>query len=125
MKMVGGRILNITIWTVQGCLALLFAYSGVGKWNPQGIFWIELFAKIGIGQWFRYFIGGLEILGAIALLIPKTSAMAATFLALIMAGAVVTHLFIVRDGYASFFPAFTLSLLIVVAWKRRVDSAKP
>jgi hypothetical protein len=35
-----------------------------------------------------------------------------------MAGAVVTHLFIVRDGYATFFPAFTLLLLAVVAWKR-------
>jgi uncharacterized membrane protein YphA (DoxX/SURF4 family) len=79
---------------------------------------MELFGKVGIGQWFRYFTGSLEVVCAILLLIPRTSAIAAVLLALIMAGAVATHLFILRDGYATFFPAFTLLLLVVVAWKR-------
>jgi len=70
--------------------------------NPNAAYWIELFGKVGIGQWFRYFTGSLEVVCAILLLIPITSAIAATFLALIMAGAVATHLFILRDGYATF-----------------------
>jgi putative oxidoreductase len=118
------RVLNLTLWVLQGLLALLFLYSGAGKWNPHALFWIELFDKIRIGQWFRYFTGSLEILCAILLLIPKTSAVAAALLAFTMAGAVLTHLFILRDGYASFFPTFTLLLLILIAWKRRPSPSR-
>lgn len=118
MKIAWGRVLNLTLWVLQGILAVLFLYSGASKLNPHKTFWIGLFDKIGIGQWFRYFAGILEVICALLLLIPKTSAIGAFLLALTMAGAVVTHLFIVRDGYATFFPAFTLLLLAVVAWKR-------
>ena len=119
MKITWDRVLNLTLWVLQSLLALLFLYSGAEKWNPNAVFWIELFGKIGIGQWFRYFTGSLEIICAILLLIPKTSAVAAMLLAFTMAGAVVTHMFILRDGYASFLPAFPLLLLILVAWKRK------
>jgi putative oxidoreductase len=121
MKIAWDRIYNLTLWTLQGFLALLFLYSGADKWNPHAVFWIELFDKLRIGQWFRYFTGALEIIGAILLLIPRTSGIAAALLALIMAGAVVTHLFILGDGYASFFPAFPFLLLLLVAWKRRLS----
>jgi len=116
--------LNLTLWVLQGLLALLFLYAGADKWNPNAVFWIELFDKIRIGQWFRYFTGSLEIICAILLLIPKTSAIAAALLAFAMAGAIVTHLFILRDGYASFLPAFPLLLLILVVWKRRPSPSR-
>lgn len=32
---------------------------------------VELFNEIGLGQWFRYLTGGLEVVGAVALLIPR------------------------------------------------------
>ncbi len=118
MKIAWDRVFNLTLWILQIFLAILFVCFGVSKLNPNAAYWIELFGKVGIGQWFRYFTGSLEVVCAILLLIPRTSAIAATFLALIMAGAVATHLFILRDGYATFFPAFTLLLLAVVAWKR-------
>jgi putative oxidoreductase len=118
VKIAWGRVLNLTLWVLQGILAVLFLYSGASKLNPHATFWIGLFDKIGIGQWFRYFAGVLEVICAILLLIQRTSAIAAMLLSLTMAGAVVTHLFIVRDGYAAFFPAFTLLLLAVVAWRR-------
>jgi uncharacterized membrane protein YphA (DoxX/SURF4 family) len=90
----------------------------------HGTYWIELFAQIGIGQWFRYFTGGLEMICAVLLLIPRTSAIAAALLACIMTGAVLTHLFILRDGYAVIFPGFPLLILIAVAWNRRLASAR-
>ena len=98
----------------------MFLYSGATKFSPHGIFWIELFAKIGIGQWFRYFTGSLEVICAILLLIPRTSAIAAALLACTMAGAVLTHLFILGDGYAAMFPGFPLLILIAVACKHSV-----
>jgi putative oxidoreductase len=116
--------LNLTLWLLQGLLALVFVYSGASKFSPHGIFWVELFAKVGIGQWFRYFTGSLEVICAVLLLIPKTSPIAAALLAYTMAGAILTHLFILRDGYAAVFPGFPLVILIAVAWKRGLDRAQ-
>jgi putative oxidoreductase len=83
-----------------------------------------LFAKIGLGQWFRYFTGGLEVICAVLLLIPGTAAIAAALLACTMAGAVLTHLFLLRDGYAAVFPGLPLLILLVVAWKWRLPQAR-
>ncbi|MGB8522590.1 MAG: DoxX family protein [Candidatus Acidiferrales bacterium] len=118
MKVAWDRVLNLTLWVLQSLLALVFLYSGASKFNPHGIFWIELFAKVGMGQWFRYFTGGLEVICAVLLLIPRSSAIAAALLACVMAGAILTHLFILRDGYAAIFPGLPLLILIVVAWRR-------
>lgn len=68
MKVAWGRVLNLTIWVLQGLPALLFLYFGASKFSPR-FFWIELFAKIGIRQWFRYIAGSLEVICAIFLLI--------------------------------------------------------
>jgi putative oxidoreductase len=118
VKIAWDRVFDLTLWILQIFLAIIFLYFGASKLNPNAAYWVELFGKVGIGQWFRYFTGSFEVVCAILLLIPRTSAIAAVFLALIMAGAVATHLFILRDGYATFFPAFTLLLLAVVACKR-------
>jgi len=99
-----------------GCILLV---SGSGEAERAYRYWVELFAKIGIGQWFRYFTGGLEVICAALLLIPKTAAIAAALLACAMTGAVLIHLFVLRDGYASLFPGFPLVILIAIAWKRR------
>jgi putative oxidoreductase len=119
VKVAWGRVFNLALWLLQGLLALIFLYSGASKFSPHGIFWIELFAKVGIGQWFRYFTGGLEVTCAVLLLIPRSSAIAAALLACTMAGAILTHLFILRDGYAAIFPGLPLLILIAVAWSRR------
>jgi putative oxidoreductase len=108
VKVAWGRVFNLTLWLLQGLLALVFLFSGASKFNPHEI-----------GQWFRYFTGGLEVICAVLLLIPKTSAIAAALLACTMAGAILTHLFVLRDGYAAVFPGLPLLILIAVAWSRR------
>ena len=124
MKVAWDRVLNLTLWVLQGLLAPVFLYFGVSKFSLHGIFWIELFAKIGMGQWFRYFTGSLEVVCAVLLLIPRTSAIAAALLACTMAGAILTHLFILRDGYGAVFPGFPLLILIAIAWRRRLASGR-
>jgi putative oxidoreductase len=119
VKVAWDRILNLTLWVLRVFLALMFLYSGASKFNPHGIFWRELFANIGIGQWFRYFTGALEVICAVLLLIPRSSTIAAALLACTMAGAILTHLFILRDGYAAIFPGLPLMILIAVVWRRR------
>jgi putative oxidoreductase len=123
VKVAWDRVLSLTLWVLQGLLALVFLYFGTGKFRHEP-FWIELFAKIGLGQWFRYFTGGLEVICAILLLIPRTAAIAAALLACTMGGAVLTHLFLLRDGYAAVFPGLPLLILLVVAWKRRLPPVR-
>ena len=78
---------------------------------------VGLFEAIGVGQWFRYLTGTLEVAGAILLLIPRTSGLGALMLVGVMTGAVMTHLFIVGGS-----PLMAIILLVVtgiVAWGRR------
>jgi putative oxidoreductase len=123
VKVAWDRVLSLTLWVLQGFLAVAFLYLGAGKFGHEP-FWIELFARIGLGQWFRYFTGGLEVICGVLLLIPRTAAIAAALLACTMAGAILTHLFLLRDGYAAVFPGFPLLILLVVAWKRRWPPAR-
>jgi uncharacterized membrane protein YphA (DoxX/SURF4 family) len=111
-----GKIINVVLWVLQIGAAGMFLMVGFLKLsgNPQ---LVGLFEAIGLGQWFRYLTGSLEVGGAILLLIPRTSGFAALMLAGVMVGAVITHAFIVGGS-----PLGATILLIVtglIAWGRR------
>jgi putative oxidoreductase len=111
-----GKILNVVLWVLQIAGAGMFLMVGFLKLsgNPQ---LVGLFEAIGLGQWFRYLTGTLEVVGAILLLIPRTSGLGALMLAGVMICAVVTHVFIVGGS-----PLGAIILLVVtgvVAWGRR------
>src|SRR5215472_738623 len=105
MEIEWGRVLNLVIGVLQGLLSLMFLLLGANKLDPDATSWVEIFAKIGIGQWFRYFMGGLEVVCSVLLLVPETAGAAAGLLSCTMVGAVLTHLLILRDGYAVIFAA--------------------
>jgi len=110
------KIINVLLWVLQIGAAGMFLMVGFLKLsgNPQ---LVGLFKAIGLGQWFRYLTGTLEVGGAILLLIPRTSGLAALMLAGVMVGAVITHVVIVGGS-----PLVATILLIVtglVAWGRR------
>ena len=55
-----GRALTIALWILQIILALQFVMAGLAKlFGDQAM--VEMFATIGIGQWFRYAVGALEV----------------------------------------------------------------
>ena len=56
---------------------------------------VDMFEKIGFGQWFRYVTGSLEVTGAVLLLLPRTAALGGWLLAAVMIGAIGTHLFLI------------------------------
>jgi hypothetical protein len=78
---------------------------------------VALFDAIGVGQWFRYVTGSIEVVSAVALLVPSWAAFGALLLIPTMVGAVFTHLFIVGGSAAPATVALTGSLAI--AWARR------
>ena len=73
---------------------------------------VALFDAVGIGQWFRYVTGSLELLGALLLLVPGKTAFGAVSLACVMAGAVVAHLTVVPAPPTPALVLFALTALI-------------
>lgn len=98
-------------------LLLTVAFLGAGwaklSGNPM---MIQVFAAVGLGQWFRYFTGSLEVAGALGLLNGHTAGFAAAMLTAVMAGAVLTHLFILGGSIAV--PAGLLAMSGWVAYER-------
>jgi putative oxidoreductase len=76
-----------------------------------------LFEAIGIGQWFRYVTGAIEVVSAVALLVPSVAPFGAAVLVATMIGAVATHLLIV--GGSPLVPLVLLVGALAVAWARR------
>jgi uncharacterized membrane protein YphA (DoxX/SURF4 family) len=110
------RIALAALWLTQTALAAMFMFAGGLKLTgaPE---MVALFDTIGIGQWFRYATGSIEVVSAVALLVPSWAAFGALLLIPTMVGAVFTHLFIVGGSAV---PA-TVSLIgaLAIAWRRR------
>jgi putative oxidoreductase len=107
---------NVALWVLQAVLALQFAGGGLAKLagSPE---LVQLFADIGAGQWLRYVVGALEVAGAVGLLVPRLSRLAALGLAALMVGATVTNLFIIHER--PWLPVGLLLVATVIAWGRR------
>jgi len=110
------KIVNAALWILQIAAAGMFLMVGFLKLSGNAQM-VGLFEAIGIGQWFRYLTGALEVAGAILLLIPRTSGLGALMLAGVMACAVMTHLFIVGGSPLGAIILFVVTA--VVAWGRR------
>ena len=107
---------SVALWVVRGLLALAFVAAGGAKLYGVPML-VEEFQHIGLGQWFRYVTGGLEITGAILLLLPQKAVLGALLLICIMIGAVITHLFVIGGSPV---PAIVLlALNAVVAYAER------
>lgn len=109
--------MKYALWIVQALLAFAFTGSGTLKIiTPYAEYvqmqpWAEMFAP-----WMINGIGTLQILGAIGLILPALTrirptltAWAATGLAVLMIGAVGTH--VIRSEWGSLVPPTALTLL--------------
>jgi putative oxidoreductase len=111
-----GKSRLITLWTLSGLVALTFIAAAGGKLAGAANM-VEMFDKVGLGQWFRYFTGLLEIVGAIGLLVPRYAFYAAVLLAVIMVGAIVAHVAVLGGSPAP--AAVLLVLSAAIAYLRR------
>jgi putative oxidoreductase len=107
---------NIVLWILQVLVAGLFLMTGsLALAGAAPV--VESFGKIGLGQWFRYFTGGVEALSAVLLLIPRVTAIGAALLACTMVGAIITHIFLIGGNPAA--AILLLLITVLIAWKRR------
>jgi len=111
---------SILVWVLTVVAAVMFLLSGTLKLAGVEM-QVQLFALIGIGQWFRYFTGLLEIAGAVGLFIPAIAPYAAVLLATVMTGAILTHLFIA--GGSPLAALVLLASTLTIAWLRREQTS--
>jgi putative oxidoreductase len=106
----------IGLWVAQITLASLFLNAGGSKLagTPD---MVALFEAIGVGQWFRYVTGLVEVGSAIALFVPSLALFGAVALVATMLGAIATHVFVIGGSPAV--PAVLLLAALVVVWARR------
>ncbi|MET0695623.1 MAG: DoxX family protein [Propionibacteriaceae bacterium] len=103
-------------WLPRIVLAFVFAGAGFTKLAGDQAM-VDMFATIGAGQGLRYVVGALELAGAVGVLVPRLSGLAAAGLALLMIGATIANVTVLGAS-----PVFTLVLFVVAVftvWLRR------
>lgn len=92
---------------LRGLLTLAFVGAGGAKLAGAEMM-VATFDAIGLGQWFRYLTGVIEIAGAILLWLPGRQVVGAGLLGATMVGAVLAHWFILGPSAV---PSIVLGLL--------------
>lgn len=112
------RIDVLIAWILRLGVAAVFFSVGSSKFGAHSS-WIKIFEQIGLGQWFRYATGILQIIGAALVLIPRTSLFGLGILASTMAGAVTVWLVVFHAPDNAVIPGIILIALAAVAFQGR------
>ncbi len=114
------RPLTIALWIVQILCAAAFLAAAAAKLTGQPMM-VDVFARLGLGQGFRYVTAIVEVIGGIGLLVPRFAGRAALLLAVTMAFALLAHLTVLGGNPG---PAIVLLVLTAaIAWVRRGEIA--
>jgi len=106
---------NAALWVLQVLTAAGFLMAGFAKLTGQPMM-VETFDKLGMGQWFRYVTGGIEVASAVLLFIPRLTPIGAALLVCTMIGAVLSHLVLIGGSPV---PALVLGCFAaIILWAR-------
>jgi hypothetical protein len=117
------RIMSLTLWIIQGALALLFLFTGGFKLLvPTDVLLAQMALPLPI--WFIRFIGVIEVAGALGLILPQLTRikpgltpLAACGLTLEMVGATIVT--VIALGVApALMPLIVGLLAVFVAYER-------
>lgn len=109
------RSRTVGYWASTVSLAIVYIIVGTPKISGLSNV-LHRFEEWGYSEEFMLFIGASEFIAGIFLLIPRTSFFAATYLGIIMSGAVYTHLAF-DTAYWALLPAFCLSFLVYIGYE--------
>lgn len=113
---------NRALWTLQIVLGVfLVAASAAPKFLGDATT-VDIFLRIGLGDWFRYLVGTLELLGGVGLLVRRVSGAAAIGLVGLMIGAAYTQAFVLQGGALVVTPIVIGLLCALIAYARREET---
>lgn len=102
--------------SIRILVSLAFVAAGLAKLSGVEMM-VGTFEAVGVGQWFRYVTGLIEVGSAVMLWIPGFQLIGAGLLVCTMVGAVLAHLFILGPSAV---PALILGVLSAyLAWNFR------
>lgn len=108
------RIVNASLWLAALISAVVLLVASIatlsGLMTSQFVAW-------GYDRDFALFVGVVELLGALGLVLPRTAGWAALCSSVVMLGAIGTHM-VNGEFIAALLPAGVLGLLGLVLWGR-------
>jgi uncharacterized membrane protein YphA (DoxX/SURF4 family) len=111
-------------WILTLLLALLMAGPGSQKFTSP--VWERMFRTWGYPDGFYLVIGAVEVIGGIALLIPRVASYSAIMLAVVMIGAAATQILRGgRNGVGEIVFASLLCVLAAIRWRDRLRINRP
>ena len=111
---------RIGTWVLQAIVATAFFAAGAAK-LAGAAYMVQLFEQIGLGQWFRYATGVVEVVGALALIAPGLVWFGGLWLGGTMIFAVLTHVFVLHTSPV---PAIVLGVVnALIVYLRRDELA--
>ncbi|MFE2020747.1 DoxX family protein [Streptomyces sp. NPDC059499] len=113
---------SVVLTAARIVLALFFGLSAVPKLIAHESA-VESFDRMGWSSGAMYTIGGLELVGAVALLIPLLSGVAAMAFAGLLAGAAIVQLTLL-DPPNAVMPALLIAVVVLIARDRRERTAE-
>ena len=110
---------------IKAVLTLAFAAAGGAKLAGAEMM-VQMFDMVGVGQWFRYVTGAIELGSAILLWVPGFAAYAAGLLVCTMIGAFLAHMTVLSAmGMGAAVPAVVLGVLAaLVLWANRAQLSR-
>lgn len=116
------RIIKIVlVWMLQIFIGSMFVLVGVLKFQDPG--WQRSFARWGYPDGFYMVVGVLEAVGGALVFVPALTTYAALLLAMVMAGAALTH---VLHGELQRLPVplVYLGVVALAGWLRRKSALR-
>jgi putative oxidoreductase len=105
---------RVLVWIARMFLAAVFVFVGAIKLPDDARMWIRLFDSIGIGQWFRYVTGIVEVTAGLLMLWPAATPVAVLLAVGTMAGALTVHAAVTGFGSQTVAVAILLALSLWV-----------
>jgi uncharacterized membrane protein YphA (DoxX/SURF4 family) len=107
----------VTGWLMRVALAVFFFTVGSRTFGAHPM-WVPIFAEMGAPAWLRYLTSGLQVFGAVLLLIPRTFLIGALFIGCTMAGAILASIAVLHEPQSARVPAILLTLLVACVAQR-------
>jgi putative oxidoreductase len=111
------RPVTIVLWILQIVVAGTFLLAGGSKLAGASPM-VAMYDTIGVGQWFRYVTGLIEVGSAILLLVPSLALVGAILLICTMVGAIIAHFTVLHSPPTM--PVVLLVLSAIIVWLRRL-----
>ena len=108
--MMNDNVAKYGLLALKVVAGLAFLAAGTAKLLGAEMM-VGTFEAVGVGQWFRYLTGVIEVGSAVLLFVPGKQAFGAGLLVCTMIGATLAHLFILGPSAV---PAIILGLIAAV-----------